>query len=116
MSNNQPREFGAPTVTSASVIIGAIVAFGLMSTAAVLFVSGDASTERIGLLFAALAPMTLALVAALRADHAAKQTAPSGDIAQRLNGGLDERIQVAVAAALADRAAHHPTDRTSDVP
>jgi hypothetical protein len=86
------------TRTSTSVIVAALVAFGAFATAAVLFVAGDAATERLGLLFALFGTIVAALIAALRSDHAATQT----------NGGLDRRIEDAVTAAMRAR---RSTDR-----
>lgn len=84
------------TTPSKSAVIAALVAIAAFSTAAVLFVAGDAALQRLGLLFAVFGLMIPGLVGALRSDQAATQT----------NGGLDARIQTGVETALkAHRAA-----------
>lgn len=57
---------------SGLAIIGALVAFGAFGLAAVLFIGGNASTERLGLLFAMFGTIVAALIGALRADQGAK--------------------------------------------
>jgi hypothetical protein len=100
--------------TSNPVVIGAIVAVALLATAAALFIAGDTSLQRLGLLFALLGTATTGLLASLRSDHAAQQTSVTSDIATALNGDFEARVAAAVADALAARAANAPSDRASD--
>ena len=65
-----PRSAGFSSLAIIAALVG-LVAFGL---AGVLFVQGDAATERLGLLFALIGTVTTALVALLRADQAKTQT------------------------------------------
>lgn len=68
-------------------IIGALVAFGFLALAAVLFVSpGPEALQRLALFFGVVGTGVASLVALLKSDEAATQT----------NGGLDARIAAAV--------------------
>lgn len=78
---------------SRSVLIGGIVALCLFGTAAVLFVQGGDSLQRLALLFGMIGAAVTAFLAMLKADLSATQT----------NGGLDARIQAGVHRALAAR-------------
>jgi hypothetical protein len=79
-------------------IIGAIVAALAIATAAVLLVSGDASFERLGLLFGLLGPTVLGFMSLLRADQAAKSVEPGSGIAKALDGSFEHRVRAAVRA------------------
>lgn len=72
---------------SATVVVGALVAFVMFGLAAVLLVSpGPESTTRLGLVFGLIGTIVPVLLVLLRADQSAKQT----------NGTLDDRIEAAV--------------------
>jgi hypothetical protein len=90
-------------------IISALVAFGAFGLAAVMFVSGDASVERLGLLFALFGTIVAALIAALRADQAAKQTDVTSSIAKALDGMFDARVREAMRGVI------HENPATRDV-
>ncbi len=79
-------------------VLTAIVAVVGFAVAAVLFVSGNAATERLGLLFALLGTVIPALVAALRSDQAAASTNTTSSIAQALNGGFEARVRHSIRA------------------
>lgn len=115
MTEIRHREVREPGV-SPVVIVGGLVAIAALATAAILFVNGDASVERLGLLFAMFGLMVPNLIAALRADHAATQTAASSNIATALNGEFEQRVAYAVdrvptARSHNDRAADPNTPR-----
>lgn len=117
MTEIRHRQSQEPGVSPA-VIVGGLVAIAALATAAILFVSGDASVERLGLLFAMFGLMIPNLIAALRADHAATQTAASSNIATALNGEFEQRVAFAVDRVLAarshnDRAADPNTPRAA---
>lgn len=81
------------TSYSGVALVAALVAIAGFLTAAVLFVNGDGSLEKLGVLSAFLTTIALALIAALRSDAAAKSTSAASDIAQALNGSFDARVR-----------------------
>jgi hypothetical protein len=83
----------APTKLSTAVIVAGLVSIVALATAAVLFTSGDAALERLGILAAIIAPIAIALAAALKADQAARSTDSVSSIAQALNGGFEARVR-----------------------
>jgi hypothetical protein len=90
--------------TTGAVYAGLLVALVAFAAGVILFLqpSGE-SGQRLGLFFGLVGVASTALVGALRADVAA-----SG-----MNGGLDDRIRAAVAAANGDRRLHDPTVPTA---
>jgi hypothetical protein len=95
---------------SIAVIVGGLVAIAALATAAVLFVSGDQSLERLAVLVAVFGSIVPGLVASLKADQASTQT----------NGNLDERIERAVGKVVGsrrtgDRVVLHETRHTDPV-
>jgi hypothetical protein len=93
-----------------TVIVGGIVAIMALVTAAVLFTSGDASLERLGLLAGLVGPTLIGLLALLRADAAAKSTDATSGIAAALNGNFDARVRNAIRAVTRE---HDSTPRES---
>ena len=91
------------TPTSTPVIVGGLVALGALATAAILFTQGDASLQRLALLFGMFGVVVSGLIAALRADHAATQTSATSNIAAALDGDFELRVQAAVKEAMAER-------------
>lgn len=105
----------AATPVSGLVLAAALVAVAALATAAVLFVSGDGSLERLGLLLALLGSVIAGLLGMVRADQAAAQTSSTSALVGRLNGDLDVRIINAVRDAMADRRSTDPgAGRSSD--
>lgn len=78
---------------SRMAIVAALVAFGAFALAAVLFISGEAAAERLGLLFGLFGTIVVALIGALRADAAAKSTDVASSIGTALNGSFDARVR-----------------------
>jgi hypothetical protein len=80
-------------------LIAAIVALLLIAGAAVLLAAGgDPFQQRVVIFLGLIGTTVASLVALLRSDQAAS----------RLNGGLDDRIQLAVLRAHAERRATDP--------
>lgn len=92
---------------SVLAILGALIAFGLFSLAAVLLIGpGPESATRLGLFFGLSGLVITTLVGMLRADQSAKQT----------NGMLDERIKAAVLMAQSARRRTDPVTPAPDDP
>jgi len=90
------------TTSSRLPVVGALVAIVAFVAAAVLFASGDAVLERLGILAAIVAPTVAGLVAALRSDAAATSTDATSSIAQALNGGFEARVRHATRQVAAE--------------
>jgi hypothetical protein len=78
---------------SRSVIVVAIIAIAAFATGAVMFIQGDSSLQRLGLLFGLFGALLPGLLGALKADAAAKSTDTTSSIAQALNGGFEARVR-----------------------
>ena len=78
---------------SRSVVIAAIIAVLAFATAAVLFVQGDTSLQRLGLLFGLFGVVVPTLLSVVKADAAAKSTDVASQIALALNGGFEARVR-----------------------
>lgn len=84
---------GSSSSFSGIAIIAALVALAGFLTAGVLLLTGDQAAEKLAVLSAFLTTIALALIAALRADAAAKSTDAGSAISSALNGSFDARVR-----------------------
>jgi hypothetical protein len=102
------------TVPSRIALIGVLVAVFAFATAAILFVTGTDSLQRLALLFGLFGVSMPAILALLKADQSAQATSSTSAIANSLNGAFDQRVRNAIRDVNAE-APGQPTEAV-DIP
>ena len=83
-------------------LIGGLVAILAFATAAVLFVSGTDSLQRLALLFGLFGIAVPSVIGLLKSDESAQSTNATSNIATALNGAFDARVRNAVRVVTSD--------------